>query len=62
MLLCSVDEVRARVYTTTLTDIDILDIITEVSEEVLDRVESTDISDTALRLAGKYAACAAVLR
>lgn len=62
MVLCSVDEVRARVYSSTLTDSDILDIITEVSAEVLALAEVTDSSSPLLILAGKNAAWAATLR
>lgn len=62
MVLCSVDEVRARVYSSTLTDSDILDIITEVSAEVLALAEATDSSSPLLILAGKNAAWAATLR
>lgn len=62
MVLCSVDEVRARVYSSTLTDSDILDIITEASAEVLALAEVTDSSNPLLILAGKNAAWAATLR
>ena len=62
MVLCSVAEVRARVYSSTLTDSDILDIITEVSAEVLALAEATDSSNPLLILAGKNAAWAATLR
>lgn len=62
MVLCSVDEVRARVYSSTLTDSDILDIITEVSAEVLALAGATDSSNPLLILAGKNAAWAATLR
>lgn len=62
MVLCSVDEVRARVYSSTLTDSDILDIITEVSAEVLALAEATDSSSPLLILAGKNAVWAATLR
>lgn len=62
MVLCSVDDVRARVYSSTLTDSDILDIITEVSAEVLALAEATDSSNPLLILAGKNAAWAATLR
>lgn len=62
MVLCSVAEVRARVYSSTLTDLDILDIITEVSAEVLALAEVTDSSNPLLILAGKNAAWAATLR
>lgn len=62
MVLCSVDEVRARVYSSTLTDSDIHDIITEVSAEVLALAEATDSSNPLLILAGKNAAWAATLR
>jgi ribosomal protein L12E/L44/L45/RPP1/RPP2 len=62
VVLCSVAEVRAKVYTSTLTDADITNIITEVSEEILSRAGSTDESNSNLILAGKNASAAAVLR
>ena len=62
MALCSVADVKARIYTSTLSDEDILDIITETSAEVLGLAESTDESNTCLILAGKNSACAATLR
>jgi len=62
MVLCTVADVRARVYSSTLTDLDILDIITEVSAEVLALAEVTDSSNPLLILAGKNAAWAATLR
>jgi len=62
MVLCSVADVKARIYTSTLSDEDILDIITEASAEVLGLAESTDESNTFLILAGKNSACAATLR
>lgn len=62
MALCSVADVKARIYTSTLSDEDILDIITETSAEVLGLAESTDESNTFLILAGKNSACAATLR
>ena len=62
MVLCSVAEVRARVYSSTLADSDILDIITEVSAEVLSLAEVTASSNPLLILAGKNAAWAATLR
>ena len=62
MALCSVADVKARIYTSTLSDEDVLDIITETSAEVLGLAESTDESNTFLILAGKNSACAATLR
>lgn len=62
MVLCSVADVKSRIYTSTLSDDDILDIITDVSIEVLGLAESTDETNTFLILAGKNASCAATLR
>lgn len=62
MVLCSVDDVRSRIYTSTLSDMDILNIITDVTIEVLDLADSTDESNSYLQLAGKYASYAATLR
>jgi len=61
MALCSVADVRAKIYT-KMTDYDIEDIINEVSKEVLDLAGTTDTSNSSIQLAGKYAACAATLR
>ncbi|MDD4521689.1 MAG: hypothetical protein PHW84_01890 [Methanosarcina sp.] len=61
MVLCSVTDVRSRIFT-KLADADILDIIQDVSEEVLGLAESTDESNVYLILAGKNAAYAATLR
>ena len=61
MALCSVADVRAKIYT-KMTDYDIEDIIDDVSKEVLDLAGTTDTSNSSIQLAGKYAACAATLR
>lgn len=61
MALCSVADVRAKIYT-KMTDYDIEDIIDEVSKEVLDLAGTTDTSNSSIQLAGKYAAYAATLR
>lgn len=61
MSLCSVADIRAKIYT-EMTDYDIEDIINEVSEEVLELAGTTDISNSRIQLAGKYAAYAATLR
>lgn len=62
MVLCSVADVKSRIYTSTLSDNDILGIITDVTEEVLGLAESTDENNTFLIRAGKNAAYAATLR
>jgi hypothetical protein len=62
MALCSVADVRARIYTSTLVDADIIAIIADVSGEVYERAGLTDDSNATLILAGKNAAYAATLR
>jgi hypothetical protein len=62
MALCSVADVRAVIYTKTLTDADITAIISSVSDDVLGMAESTDETNTYLIIAGKNAAYAATLR
>lgn len=62
MVLCSVADVRAIVYTKTLLDADITSIIASVSADVLGLAESTDESNAYLVIAGKNAAYAATLR
>ena len=61
MALCSVADVRAKIYT-EMTDADIEDIIEEVSSEVLTLAGTTVESNSSIILAGKYAAYAATLR
>ncbi len=61
MALCSVAEVRAKIYT-KMTDYDIEDIIDDVSSEVLGLAGTIDETNSTIRLAGKNAACAATLR
>jgi len=61
MALCDVDYVRAHIYTGTLADADITDIITEVSEDVLTECNTTVETNPLVILAGKYAILAAVL-
>ncbi len=58
--LCSVDDVRAIVFSTTVTDQDILNIISVASDEVLALANSTDTSNSLLRLACIYASAAVV--
>lgn len=62
MALCSVADVRAAIYTKTLTDADITAIISSVSDDVLGMAESTDETNAYLIIAGKNAAYAATLR
>jgi hypothetical protein len=62
MVFATVQEVRAIIYTSTLTDEDIQDLINEVSKEILDRAKTTDESDELLKVAGKNAIYAAVKR
>ena len=62
MVLCSVDYVKSKIFSSTLTDLDISNIITETSDEVLARCETTDETNPLVILAGKYAILAAVLR
>lgn len=61
MVLCSVDYIRAHI-STILTDDEIHSIITEVSNDVLDRAGTTSETDKNIILAGKNAALAATLR
>jgi hypothetical protein len=61
MALCSVDYIKSKIFYKTLTDSDILDIITETSEDILALCETTDESNPYVILAGKYAIRAAVL-
>lgn len=60
MALCSVDYIRSYI-STSLTDLDILNIINETSDDVLDLCETTDETNPLIILAGKYASRAAVL-
>ena len=62
MVLCSVDYVKSKIFSSTLTDLDISNIITETTDEVLARCETTDETNPLVILAGKYAILAAVLR
>lgn len=62
MVLCSVADVRAVVYTKTLTDADITALIASVSSDVLGMAGSTDETNAYLVIAGKNAAYAATLR
>lgn len=60
MALCSVADVRARIYT-KMTDADITALIASVSSDVLDMAGGTDESNPYLKIAGKNAAWAATL-
>jgi len=62
MALCSVADVRAVIYTKTLTDADITALITSVSANVMGMSGGTDESNAYLIIAGKNAAYAATLR
>lgn len=62
MVLCSVADVRAVIYTKTLTDVDITALIASVSADVMGIAGSTDESNAYLIIAGKNAAYAATLR
>ncbi len=62
MVLCSVDYVRSKIFSSSLSDLDISTIITETSEDVLTLCETTDETNPLVILAGKYAILAAVLR
>jgi len=62
MALCSVADIRAKIYSSTLADVDITAIIADVATEVYERAGSSDESNATLILAGKNAACAATLR
>lgn len=62
MGMCTADEIKARIYTGTLEDSDITALISEISEEILDRANTTDTGNKNLIQACKFATCAAVLR
>ena len=62
MALCTFADVRAVVYTKTLTDADITAIISSVSDDILGMAGTTDESNAYLIIAGKNAAYAATLR
>ncbi len=62
MALCDVAYVKAQIYSSTLADTDITNIITEVTEDVLARCNTTEETNPLVILAGKYATLAAVLR
>ncbi len=62
MVLCSIDYVRSKIFTSSLTDLDISNIISETSEDILTLCETTDETNPLIILAGKYAILAAVLR
>lgn len=62
MVLCSIDYVRSKIFTSSLTDLDISSIISETSEDILTLCETTDETNPLIILAGKYAILAAVLR
>lgn len=58
----TVEQVRAIVFTSTLKDEDIQNIIDEVSSIVMDAANSTDVSNKNLIVAGKNAIYAATIR
>lgn len=62
MVLCSVADIRAVIYTQTLEDADIAALIAGVSEDVMSMAGSTNESNAYLIIAGKNAAYAATLR
>ena len=62
MAFATVPEIRAVIYTSTLTDEDLQGIITVVSAEILARVEASDDSNELLKIAGRNAIYAAVKR
>lgn len=62
MVLCSIADVRAVIYTETLEDADISALISSVSDDVLAMAGSTDESNAYLIIAGKNASYAATLR
>lgn len=62
MVICSVADVRAKIYTASLSDAEITALITEVSEDVLTLCNTSVDTHATVILAGKYAILAAVLR
>lgn len=62
MALCTYADVRAVIYSKTLTDADITAIISSVSDDVLGMAGTTDESNAYLIIAAKNAAYAATLR
>jgi hypothetical protein len=62
MAICSVADVRAKIYSASLSDAEITALITEVSEDVLTLCNTSVDTHTTVILAGKYAILAAVLR
>lgn len=62
MVFATVTQVRAIVFTSTLKDEDIQEIINEVTTLVLDAAGTTDDTDKNIRVAGKNAIYAAVIR
>jgi hypothetical protein len=59
--LCDVDYVRSQIFSNTLTDDDITDIITETGADILVRCGTTSETEPLIILAGKYAILAACL-
>lgn len=62
MAFATVSDIRAVIYTSTLTDEDLQGIITVVSAEILARAEATDDSNELLKIAGRNAIYAATKR
>lgn len=62
MVLCSVDDVRAYYSPVTLTDQDILSIITVVTREILAKADSADETDKYLELAGIHLSVATTMK
>ncbi len=61
MALCTIDYVKSKIKYTSLTDLEVSDIIDEVSEEILLECGTTDETNPKVILAGRYAILAAVL-
>jgi hypothetical protein len=62
MGFATVSQVRAVVFTSTLLDASILELIEEVTSNVMTAAGATDTSDTNLIVAGKNAIYAATIR
>ena len=62
MVLCSVADIRAVIYTSTLADADITAIVTKAYNRVLRATGATDDSNPTIQDAIEYMACALTLR
>ncbi len=62
MSFATVDQIRAVIFTSTLTDEDLQAISNEVSAEILAKAETSDDTNPLVVIAGKNAIYAAVLR